>query len=66
MQRSLQQQYGVQKNAKVLGDQLKEDYKSNMKLNVWALRDEMSAVRLSVGTRFCPVAFVVFGVRLRA
>jgi len=47
MERSLQQQYGVQKDAKTLWDQLKEDYKSKVKLNVWALRDEMSAVRLS-------------------
>jgi len=47
MQRSLQQQYGVQKDAKVLWDQLKEDYKSKVKLNVWASQDEMSAVRLS-------------------
>jgi len=47
MERSLQQQYGVQKDAKALWDQLKEDYKSKVKLNVWALRDEMSAVRLS-------------------
>jgi len=46
MERSLQQQYGVQKDAKTLWDQLKEDYKSKMKLNVWALRDEMSAVKL--------------------
>jgi hypothetical protein len=46
MERSLQQQYGVQKDAKALCDQLKEDYKSKVKLNVWALRDEMSAVRL--------------------
>jgi len=47
MERSLQQQYGVQKNAKALWDQLREDYKSKVKLNVWALRDEMSAVKLS-------------------
>jgi hypothetical protein len=47
MERSLQQHYGVQKDAKALWDQLKEDYKSNVKLNVWALRDEMLAVRLS-------------------
>ena len=47
MERSLQQQYGVQKDAKALWDHLKEDYKSKVKLNVWALRDEMSAVRLS-------------------
>ena len=47
MERSLQQQYGVQKDSKALWDQLKEDYKSKVKLNVWALRDEMSAVKLS-------------------
>jgi hypothetical protein len=47
MQRSWQQQYVVQKDAKALWDQLKEDYKSKVKLNVWALRDEMSAVKLS-------------------
>jgi len=47
MERLLQQQYGVQKDAKALWDQLNEDYKSKVKLNVWALRDEMSAVRLS-------------------
>jgi hypothetical protein len=47
MKRSLQQQYGVQKDAKALWDQLKEDYKSMVKFNVWALRDEMSAVKLS-------------------
>jgi hypothetical protein len=47
MERSLQQQYGVQKDAKGLWVQLKEDSKSNVKLNVWALRDEMSAVGLS-------------------
>jgi hypothetical protein len=46
MERSLQQQYGVQKDAKALWDQLKEDYKSKVKLNVWALRDEMSAEKL--------------------
>jgi hypothetical protein len=47
MERSLQQQYGVQKDAKALWDQLKEDYKSKVKLNVWALRYEMSIVRLN-------------------
>jgi len=46
MERSLQQQYGVQKDAMALWDQLKEDDKSKVKLNVWALRDEMSAVKL--------------------
>jgi len=47
MESSLQQQYGVQKDTKALWDQLKEDYKSRVKLNVWALRDLMSAVGLS-------------------
>jgi len=47
IERSLQQQYGVQKDAKALWDQLKENYKSKVKLNVWALRDEMSTVKLS-------------------
>jgi hypothetical protein len=47
MERSLQQQYGVQKDAKALWDQLKEDYRLKVKLNVWALPDEMSGVRLS-------------------
>jgi len=47
MVRSLQQQYGVEKDAKVLWDQLKEDCKIKVKLNVWALSDEMSAVKLS-------------------
>jgi len=46
MERSSQQQYGVQKDAKALWDQLKEDYKSKVKVNDWALRDEMSAVKL--------------------
>jgi len=46
MERSLQQQYGVEKDAKALWDQLKEDYKSKVKLNVWALPDQMSAVKL--------------------
>jgi len=45
MERSLQQQYGVQKDAKALWDQLKE-YKSKVKLNVWAMQFEMSAGRL--------------------
>ena len=45
IERSLQQQYGVQKDTKALWDQLKEDYKSKVKLNVWALQDEMSAVK---------------------
>jgi len=47
MERSLHQQYGVQKDAKALWDQLKEDYKSKVKLNVWALCNDMSAVKLS-------------------
>jgi len=47
IERSLQQQYGVQKDPNALWDQLKENYKSKVKLNVWALRDEMSAVKLS-------------------
>jgi hypothetical protein len=46
MEWSLQPQYGIQKDAKVLWDQLKEDYKSKVKANVWALGDEMSAVKL--------------------
>jgi hypothetical protein len=33
----LQQQYGVQKDGIALWDQLKDDYKSKVKLNVWAL-----------------------------
>jgi hypothetical protein len=36
MERSLQQQYGVQKDAKTRWDQLKEDYKSKVMLNVSA------------------------------
>jgi hypothetical protein len=47
MEMSLQQQYGVQKNAEVLWDQLKEDYKSKVKLKVCTLRNERSAVKLS-------------------
>jgi len=47
MERPLQQQYGIQKDAKALWDQLKEDYKSKVKLNMWALRNKMSAVKLS-------------------
>jgi hypothetical protein len=34
MEQSLQQQYGVPKDAKALCDQLKEDYMSKVKLNV--------------------------------
>jgi hypothetical protein len=44
--RSFHQQYGVQKEAMELWDQLKKDYTSKLKLNVWALRNEMSAVKL--------------------
>jgi transcription initiation factor IIF auxiliary subunit len=33
---------------KALWYQLKEDYKSKVKLNVWALRNEMSVVKLSI------------------
>jgi len=47
MERSLQPQHGIQKDAKTLWNQLKEDYKSKVKLNEWALRDEMLAVMLS-------------------
>jgi hypothetical protein len=47
MEMSLQQQYGVQKNAKALWDQLKEDYKSKVKLNVRALGDAISEVKLN-------------------
>jgi hypothetical protein len=47
MERSLQQQYGVQKDTTAMWDPLKEDYKSKVKLNIWAVRDEMSVVRLS-------------------
>jgi len=47
MEQSLQQQYSVQKDTKALWDHLKKDYKSMVKLKVWALRGEMSAVRLS-------------------
>jgi len=46
MERSMQQQYGVQKEAKALWDQWKEEYELMVKLNKWALRDEMSAVKL--------------------
>jgi hypothetical protein len=47
MGRSLQQHYGAQKDPKALCILLKVNYKSKVKLNVWALRDEMSAVKLS-------------------
>jgi hypothetical protein len=47
MERSLQQQYRIQNDAKALWDQLKKDCKSKVRVNVSALRDEMSAVRLS-------------------
>ena len=46
MERSLQPQYGVQNEVKALRDQLKEDNKSKVKLNVWVLQDEISAVKL--------------------
>jgi hypothetical protein len=46
MERTLQQQIGVQKNTKPLWDQLKVGYTSKVKLNVWALEDQMAAVRL--------------------
>jgi hypothetical protein len=47
MARSLEKQFGIQKDAKALCDRLKEDYKSKVKFNMWALHDEMSAVKLS-------------------
>ena len=47
IERSLPQQYGIQKDAKALWNQLMENHKSKVKLNVWAWRDEMSAVRSS-------------------
>jgi hypothetical protein len=46
MERSWRQQYGVQQDAKALWDQLKQEYKSKVKLNMWASQDEMSAVEL--------------------
>jgi hypothetical protein len=46
IERLLLQQCGVQKDEKVLWDQVKEDYKSKLKHNVWALQHEMSAVKL--------------------
>jgi hypothetical protein len=49
LERLLQQQYGVQKDAMALWNQLMEDYKSKVKLNVSALPDEMSAVKLGDG-----------------
>jgi hypothetical protein len=36
IERSLQQLYGIQIDPMALWDQLKEDYKSKLKLNVWA------------------------------
>lgn len=39
--------YGVQKDAQVLWDMLKEDSKSKMMMNVWDWQDTISAVRLS-------------------
>jgi len=47
MERSLHQQYGIQKDAKVMWDQLKKDYKSKVKLNGCTLPDELSAATLS-------------------
>jgi hypothetical protein len=47
MERPLQQQYGVQKDAKELWEPLMEPYKSKVKLNVISLRDEISAMKLS-------------------
>jgi hypothetical protein len=47
MEQSVQQLYGVKKDAKALWDQLMEGYKLKVTLNVWVLRDEMSAVKLS-------------------
>jgi hypothetical protein len=41
MERSVQQLYGVKKDAKALWDQLMEGYKSKVTLNVWVLCDEM-------------------------
>ena len=49
IERLLQQQYGVQKAANALWDPLNKDYKSKVKLNVCALRNKMSAVKLSNG-----------------
>jgi hypothetical protein len=46
MERTLQQQNGVQKHAKPLWDQLKGGYTSKVKLNVWASEAQMAAVRL--------------------
>jgi hypothetical protein len=45
MERSLQQLYGVQNKGNVLWDQLKEDDRLKVKLNVWALCNEISAVQ---------------------
>jgi hypothetical protein len=42
----LQQQYGIQKDTQAQRDQLKDTYKSKVKLSVWALCDQMSAVNL--------------------
>jgi hypothetical protein len=47
LERSLEHQFGVQNDANALRDQLKKDFKAKGNLNVWALRDEMSAVKLS-------------------
>jgi hypothetical protein len=45
MERPLPQHYGIQNDAKAMWDQLKENFKLNVKPNVWALQDEMSAVK---------------------
>jgi hypothetical protein len=37
MERLMQQQYGFQNDANALRDQLKEDDKLKVKLNVWSL-----------------------------
>jgi hypothetical protein len=44
MERLLDPQHGIQKKVKALWDQLKEDYKSKGKLNVWTVRHDMLAV----------------------
>jgi hypothetical protein len=46
MATTLEQLYSSQKVAKALWNQLKEDYKSKVKVNVESLQDDMSAVRL--------------------
>jgi len=47
MELSLQQQYGCQKDAQTLWDQLKQDNELKVKLNDLASLDEVSAVELS-------------------